>query len=85
MKYQIIFVVFLLRSARNLDNIDHIDVKLASKAKLAIKPNGENQGEQSLKENKSNKEILSKRRKFICFFKAPVTKFWINVVRRFQY
>lgn len=79
MKYQIIFVVFLLRSARNLDNLNHIDVK------LAIKPNAENQGEQSLKENKSNKEILSKRRKFICFFKAPVTKFWINVVRRFQY
>lgn len=79
MKYQIIFVVFLLRSVRNLDNLDHIDVK------LAIKPNAKNQGEQSLEENKSNKEILSKRRKFIYFFKAPVTKFWINVVRRFQY
>ena len=81
MKYQIIFVIFLLRSARNLDCLDHIDVK----AKLASKPNGEIQGEQSFRENKSNKEILSKRRKFIYFFKAPVTKFWINVVRRFQY
>ena len=85
MKYQIIFVIFLLRSAPNLDCLDHIDIKLASKAKLTSKPNGENQGDQSLRENKSNKEILSKRRRFIYFFKAPVTKFWINVVRRFQY
>ena len=85
MKYQFVFVIFLLRSAHNLDCVDYIDIKPESKAKPASKTNGENQREHSWRENKSNKEILSKRCKIIYFFEAPVTKFWMNVVRRFQY
>lgn len=73
-------ICLFLRLTHNTDSTD-FGIVITTQPQLAV--NEEKQWEQSQQGqgNITEKKTLSKLQKLKCFYKAPVTKFWFNVVR----
>ena len=72
-------ICLFLRLAQNVDSTDFGIVITTQR----VLENEEKQWAQSQQGNINEKKTLSKLEKLKRFYKAPVTKFWFNVVRKY--
>ena len=73
-------ICLFLRLAQNVDSTD-FGIVITTQPPMSV--NEEKQWEQSQQGDINEKKTLSKLQKLKRFYKAPVTKFWFNVVRNY--